>query len=150
MTQEPVSEASFLVFLKPTPLSYGQEGTEVILRELEARIKRIQATPHGSDKKSRVLKPIDRVLYGLQLIGMPGHGLLKMVQLVSTSVYKSYLYADISDHARVYVEVVGNQEGESEKPPAEDQNPLPAEDKVFIFMVCDRNAQNLQDMLRLI
>lgn len=139
------------------------------MKELESRIRNIQAKQYGSDKNSSPLKPIERVLYGLKLIGMPGHSLLKMAQLTTTSVYKNYLYADISEHSRIYVELVdevvpakeshrktshdGNKDetNEEESVEAEEvEHEKTAEKKVFIFMVCDSDAKNYSDMVDLI
>lgn len=171
MSQEPVSNSTFLVFLKPDQLVYRENQTgEEVLTELEARIRSIQVKKYSSDRHASPLRPIERVLYGLKLGATPGYGLLKMVQLLPTSVYKNYLYADISDHARLYVEIVEGdmqpQTGSEEEKTAGEKGALLAEEeleeevftsegeavgkKVFIFMVCDRDVKNYRDMLRLI
>jgi hypothetical protein len=113
MTHEPVSESTFLIYLKPEQLSYqkGQTSEEVLF-ELETRVRNIQAKKYSSDKSASPFRPIERVLYGMKLSGTPGYGLLKLVQMYPTSVYKKYLYADISDHARIYVEVVDDDTNE--------------------------------------
>uniref|UniRef100_A0A6C0CFY0 Uncharacterized protein n=1 Tax=viral metagenome TaxID=1070528 RepID=A0A6C0CFY0_9ZZZZ len=159
MTQEPISESRFSIYLKPEPLSYkdGQSSDDVLV-ELGVRIANLQK---GSYRKSGGLKPIERVLYGMKLIETPGYGLLKMIQMMPTSVYKSYLYADINLHSRIYVEIVetdsSNQHENRASPTSEESEEAvfspkskSLEEKVFIFMVCDRGGKCYNDMVRLI
>ena len=116
MASEPISDSTFLIFLKPEQLSYQQGQTsEEVLIELEARIRNIQAKKYGSDKRASPLRPIERVLYGMKLHGTPGYGLLRMIQTYPTSVYKKYLYADITDYSRIYVEIVETEAKHGEK-----------------------------------
>lgn len=159
MEREPVSSSTFLIFLKPDPLVYKKDQTSAeVLKELEVRIRGIQAKKYGSDKRAPVLKPIERVLYGMKLIDMPGYSLLKMAQLFPTSVYKNYLYADINDSSRIYVELVEEEVeksttmpvGEFPEEPASSPRTTAVEKKVFIFMVCDREGSNFSGLLRLI
>jgi hypothetical protein len=124
-SKEPIEKDNLTVYLKPELVNYGLSVSEA-LRELDARISNIK----GKNQRQTNLFKTQRVMYGLQLIGFPGQGVLKMAQLHATSVYRSYLTAELSKRSRVYVEVV--------------------ETGFYIFMVCDLTAQNFDDMVSLI
>lgn len=122
---EPLQKNPLLVYLRPDIVNYGLPVDDA-LKELDARISLLK----GSKTIETNLEPIERVLYGTQLIGCPGHGILKLAQVIPTSVRKSYLVAKISKNSKVYVEI--------------------AETGFYIFMVCDRTEKNFRDMLSLI
>lgn len=127
--REAVQESPLVVFLCPTVVNYGLSAEDA-LKELNIRISLIKGDSSEASKNKKNLVPIERVLYGTQLIGFPGHGILKMAQILPSRVYKPYLAAEISKHSRIYVEVVENG--------------------FYIFMVCDNSDKNLDDIIRLI
>lgn len=123
--REPILDEPLLVYLKPEVVNY-RLSAEKALEELNSRINLVT----GRNKQEKNLKPVKRALYGMQLIGTPGHHILKLAQIRPTGVYRSYLSAKITEKSRIYVEPVGSG--------------------FFIFMVCDRSDRNFGDIVNLI
>lgn len=102
-TREPSLEGQFVVYIYPKAVTYGFKTKDEVLNELRTRLKNLPGYKGDSFRK------VNRPLYGMQLAGFAGDGILQMVTLTATQVRREYEAVDLPSGAILYIETAGEE-----------------------------------------